>query len=416
MSRFLILLAVLLSLGLRAAAQPAPSAGQRLSALARAEPARSSLSQSGQTVTLDLGLSQGVPYRVFTLDRPRRLVLDFYEVDWGDMDAAGLGVAATPAVSDLRVGVVRPGWSRMVIDLAQPMKVQQAGLRTGLVHGALLQLRLTPVSPEAFARTAGAPREAMLRPPPGPPAGSPPARRRHRAPGAPLVVVLDPGHGGIDPGARNRDVAEAALMLTFARELKEELLRACGFRVVMTREDNVFVPLETRVSIARNAGADLFLSLHADALVQGRASGATVYTLSDTASDRASQILAERHDRMDLLAGVDLRGQDDIVARTLMDLARTETQPRSEKLAEALVRALERRIRLRRRAHLHAGFSVLKAPDIPSVLLEIGFLSSPRDFRNLTDPTWRARAARAIREGIQDWAQEDARDAPLLRH
>lgn len=184
----------------------------------------------------------------------------------------------------------------------------------------------------------------------------------------------------------------------------------------MTREDDVFVPLESRISIAHAARADVMLSLHADALAEGRASGATIYTLSETASDEASEKLAERHDCADLLAGVDLSNQDDVIAGVLMDLARLETAPRSDQLAEALVEGLRHSVGgLHKRPRLRAGFSVLKSPSFPSVLVELGFISSARDRKNLTDPNWRARAAQGIRDALQVWSVEDAARADLVR-
>uniref|UniRef100_UPI0039B8BAF2 N-acetylmuramoyl-L-alanine amidase family protein n=1 Tax=Albidovulum sp. TaxID=1872424 RepID=UPI0039B8BAF2 len=232
---------------------------------------------------------------------------------------------------------------------------------------------------------------------------------------APLVVVLDPGHGGIDPGAEAGPVHEAGVMLGFARELAEVLRRA-GMTVVMTREEDVFVPLETRVSVARATGADVFLSLHADALAEGEATGATVYLLADEASDAASARLAERHDRADLLAGIDLAGQDDLVAAVMMDMARTETRPRSERLAAALAAAIKGKGgRMHRHPVQQAAFSVLKSPDIPSVLLEVGFLSSEADRKRLSDPAWRARMQEAILAALAAWARADAAEAKLIR-
>lgn len=186
-------------------------------------------------------------------------------------------------------------------------------------------------------------------------------------------------------------------------------MRDGRFTVVMTRDEDTFVPLETRISLARAAGADVFLSLHADAIAEGEAVGATVYTLDEDATDEASATLAERHDRDDLLAGVDLSNQDDLVAQVLMDMARAETTPRTGRLAGALVAAMQKAdLRMHRHPHQEAGFSVLKSPDIPSVLIELGFLSSARDLRRLTDPEWRARMAAAIRDGLLVWAAEDA--------
>jgi N-acetylmuramoyl-L-alanine amidase len=232
------------------------------------------------------------------------------------------------------------------------------------------------------------------------------------------VIVLDPGHGGIDPGAQAGDVTEAQLMLTFAFELKEAILRTGSFDVALTRDADIFVPLETRITIARQAGASVFLSLHADALAEGSgsASGATVYTLSDAATDEASLALAERHNRDDLLSGVDLSEQGDEIALILMDLARTETVPRTARLAETVVEGFrEAGVKVNSRPLRSAAFSVLKSPDFPSLLVEIGFLSSPRDVERLIDPEWRAKAAQGIAAALVDWAAEDAAQSHLLR-
>ena len=374
----------------------APAAAQELSALARLDAAASSISGGAAGIEMDLALSQPVPWRVRVKDDPPRLVLDLREVDW-----TGLEAVARPEGVLLRAGMFRPGWSRLVMELPVPMLVTQSEMVTG---GAVrLQLRLSPAAPEAFAAAAAQPEppEWAL-----PRAADLPALPRQGA--GPLVVVLDPGHGGIDPGAERDGEKEAHLMLIFARELKELLLRDGRFSVVMTREGDVFVPLETRISIARAAGASVFLSLHADAIAEGEAVGATIYSLSEEATDAASETLAARHDRDDLLAGVDLSQQDDLVAQVLMDMARAETSPRIERLALALETAIKAAdLRMHRHPRQKAGFSVLKSPDIPSVLVELGFMSSARDLKRLTDPDWRARMALALRDGLLAWAAED---------
>ncbi|MEL7117344.1 MAG: N-acetylmuramoyl-L-alanine amidase, partial [Pseudomonadota bacterium] len=355
---------------------------------------------------LRLGLSQPVPYRVFLLDDPWRLVLDFSVVSWEGFNAEAFD--QSDAVSHIKVGAVQSDWSRIVLLLEAPLVVTSAELRTGAASEIVV--RLEKVAPEAFAAQAGAPESAVF--------ARPEIQERAVPPqdDGTLMVVLDPGHGGLDPGAQRGNVDEADLMLIFARELREVLLRAGGFDVMMTRDDDIFVPLETRQSVARAVGADVFISLHADALVEGVASGATVYTLAPEASDIASQRLAERHDRADLLAGVDLTEQDDNVAMVLMELARTETMPRTDKLADALVTGLRDNIgNMHRRPRLEAAFSVLKSPDIPSVLIELGFMSSAGDLANLQSPEWRARAAVGIRDALRAWAAADAADRELLR-
>ena len=376
-----------------------PGAAQELSALARLAPDRSAITRADEGLVLQLSVSQPVPWRLRFLDAPPRLVIDTREVDW-------TGIAALPLPEDvvaLRAGAFRPGWSRLVVELAGPVRLVTSEMQTPS-DAAVIVVTLAPTDPESFATSAAQPDlpewavpDATEIPPPLP-RGS-----------GPITVVLDPGHGGIDPGAERDGQTEAALMLTFARELKEVLVRDGRFAVVMTRDDDVFVPLEARTSIAREADADIFLSLHADALAEGEATGATIYTLDETATDAASAALAERHDRDDLLAGIDLSDQDDVVAEVLMDMARTETVPRTDRLAAAIVRAIKAaEIRMHRNPRQTGGFSVLKSPDIPSVLLELGFLSSARDFSRLVDPDWRARMAEAIRVALVDWAREEA--------
>ncbi|PHR00021.1 MAG: N-acetylmuramoyl-L-alanine amidase [Marinosulfonomonas sp.] len=387
---------------------------QELSALARLDATRSFIRDQGCCgLAIDLHLSQAVPYRVFTLDDPMRLVVDFREVDWGGISPAAL-LEGQNTASGVRFGLYRPGWSRMVVDLKGPMAVQTAGMVTDPSEGeATVQLRLIPSAQAEFSAASGAPASAMWG---EPKIADMPLVIQRRTGEGPLVVVLDPGHGGLDPGAQTGGASEAQLMLTFARELKEVLTRAGGFTVVMTRNEDVFVPLETRVSIARAAGADVFISLHADALTEGHAAGATVYTLSETASDEASAKLAERHERNDLLAGVDLSAQDDVIAGVLMDLARLETAPRAGKLADHLVIGIRDAVgKMYKRPRQEAGFSVLKAPDIPSVLIELGFLSSAGDLENLLSPEWRSGAADGIRAALAAWAITDAAEAQLLR-
>lgn len=389
----------------------AQGGGPELTALARLTEAPR-LEDSRRGASLELKLTQPVPWRVFTLDGPPRLVLDFSELDFTGVDGAALAQGAD-RVAAVGHGLWRPGWTRMVLELAEPMNVAQAGMKTAGAGVATLSIDLVRAEAEAFAASAGAPPSAIFAEEGGRDLAEP---RTRQTGDRPLVVVLDPGHGGIDPGAEADGVIEADIVLSFALELRELLLRAGGFDVVLTREDDRFVPLETRVTIARRAGADVFLSLHADALAQGRATGATVYTLSEDASDIASQKLAERHDRGDLLAGVDLGHQDDGVALVLMDMARRETTPRSRALAAALVQGIHSATgSTHKTPQMQAGFSVLKAPDIPSALIELGFLSSKVDRERLKDSNWRANAAEGIRDALQYWAIQDAAEAVRLR-
>ncbi|WP_137702010.1 N-acetylmuramoyl-L-alanine amidase [Marimonas lutisalis] len=382
-------------------------AAQDYSGLARVLPDDSTLSDHRGGIKIDLSLSQGVPYRLFTLEAPDRLVLDFKEVDWTGLNA--LAFDRADGASAVRFGGFRPGWSRMVVDLAAPMIVDVTDMSVNETTGqARLQVLLSPATRAQFAALSVVPADPDWGVPPDPEPAKPSQDR--------IVVVIDPGHGGIDPGAERGGEVEKDLMLSFALEIREALLRVDGMDVVLTRDEDVFVSLERRVAIAHQAGAHVFISLHADALAEGHARGATVHTLSEKASDAASALLAERHNRADMLAGVDLTGSDDVIADVLMDLARTETRPRTRQLAKALIDALRQAgAPLNRRAHRSAAFSVLKAPDIPSVLLEIGFLSSDRDRKNIANPGWRRQMAEALRDGLQAWIISDAALRELVR-
>jgi len=363
-------------------------------------------------VDIVLKLTQAVPFRVFTLGKPARLVLDFREVNFNGVRAEKL--IRTDFVTNMRLGLFRPGWSRMVLTLKRPMKVFEAAMQTDETRGdALVRVRLTPQDPAEFLVQTGAGKtDAWALPKP---AVIPLAKHRPLG-GRKVVVALDPGHGGIDPGARYQRQNEADLMLTLAREIKESLVLTGRYEVKLTRRENVFMSLEGRVSQARREGADVFISLHADALAEGTATGTTVYTLSKVASNKAAAALAASHERSDLLAGVDLAAQDDLIASVLMDMARVETTPRSEKLAEAIVGGIAESVgKIRSRPRLSAGFSVLKAPDIPSVLIEFGFMSNPSDLQNLSNAKWRAQVIAGLTNALDSWSIDDAAQAKLLR-
>jgi N-acetylmuramoyl-L-alanine amidase len=385
-------------------------AAQGLNAVARVNTAESGLEQNwrGQTI-LRLQLSQGVPFRIFTLADPARLVLDFREVDWSGVRAGDL-LAGDTGVAAMRFGVFQPGWSRLVADLTRPMLPEDIGMAIDPESGeAVLSLVLEPVSEAAFSAAAGAPADAHW-PEPGRDAPVPPLNDDR------FVVAIDPGHGGLDPGAEREGLTEKDLMLTVAHELREVLLRTGEVDVVLTRDRDMFVSLQGRVALAHRAGADAFLSLHADALSEGGAQGATVYILSEEASDTATAHLAERHNRADIIAGADLSGSDDEIASVLLDLARQETEPRSLSLAHALITGMtEAGGPMNRRPLRQAGFSVLKSADIPSVLVEVGFLSSKRDLDNIRNPEWRRTIVEGMAQAILTWRDADAAKRALVR-
>ena len=368
---------------------------------------------TGQRLDVAVPLTQPVPWRTRLMADPPRVLVDFRTVNWSGVEVGAITLEGV--AQSIRLGDAGGGWSRLVLEMARPMGFAQAGMETDLETGtASLNLELVPLTAAEFAQQATS-------------LASSDQNDRDRVLGAvdeyvpfgqrPTRVVLDPGHGGIDPGAVHENVTEADLMLTFTRELAEALLRTGNYEVVMTRNSDEFVSLEARITVAHSTHADVMVSLHADALEDGRAQGATVYTLSNEATDTASAALAERHDRDDLLGGgVDLAGADDSVAAVLMSLARTETTPATDNLALALVIALQGAdLHIHRNPWQQAAFSVLKSATVPSVLLEVGFLSDERDRARLNDPVWRAVMAQAVITGLDAWVADEAAQVALRR-
>jgi len=404
-------LALTLSLVLTVLAAPFALNAQEFSGLARLDTANSVLKDTRSGLSIELYLSQPIPFRVFTLTEPNRLVIDFREVDWRGASRDVLLQAQN--ATDVRFGGLRPGWSRMVVDLAGPLSVETAGLAVSETDGtAKLTIELERVSEETYAAASGAPNDPdweLLRSDPT------------RAPAAPssddtLVVVLDPGHGGIDPGAKHGGVEEADLMLILAQEVAQTFNRMDGIEAVLTRSSDIFLPLSQRTTIARAAGADLMISLHADALEADQASGASVYTLSRKGQDEASARMAERHERGDLLAGLDLKGQDDRIATALMDLARLDTEPQSMDLADQIVQGLrDAGATVNSSPRRSAQLAVLNAADFPSVLVEVGFLSSASDRSTLSTAIGRAPIVAGIVAAVQRWQVDQEAKAPLLR-
>ena len=386
-----------------------PVAAQEFSALARLDVAQSGADDRFQRTEVSLLLSQPVPYRLFTLDDPRRLVMDFREVDFRGVDATAFTVSEV--IEGARFGPLRAGWSRMILDLAEPVSVDAAGMRVDAVSGtAQIDVVLRSIDGAAFAATAGAPDDPdwtfLVSDTPNPP----------QEDDGPLVIVIDPGHGGIDPGAGYGEAQEAEVMLALALEIAAALGRIEGVQPAVTRNTDVFVPLQERLTLARGARADLFISLHADALEGAQATGASVYTLTNAAAEDASQRMVERHESGDLLAGVDLSGQGDEVSTVLQDLVRVETAASGDRFADALVRAMtDTGAVLNSRPRRQAEFAVLNAADFPSVLLEVGFLSNTDDREQLTSPQGRAPIVAAVTLAVGRWAIEEAALAPLVR-
>lgn len=335
-----------------------------------------------------LDLTGPVEYTLFTLADPYRIVLDFPQLVWrAPLDATQLPVGV---VAGVRYGQFKPDVFRLVLDLAAAAQASRTQLLPPSGEsGYRLVLDLTPTDRLAFLASAGAPKPASEAAPPTP-AVKPKPRRR--------TIVIDPGHGGVDPGTIGPSgVYEKDLVLEYALELRRRLLATKRYDVVMTRKDDVFLSLAERVRIAQQAQGDLFISIHADAIENADVRGGAVYTLSETASDAEAERLAARENRADVLAGVHLDQHDAEVVSILISLAQRETMNYSARFANLLVPELQRhKVAVRRKPHRFAGFRVLKAPDVPSVLIELGYLSNPKEERVLRSAEGRAAITSAI--------------------
>lgn len=337
---------------------------------------------------LDIG--EEVPFSTFVLPDPKRVIIDMAEVAF--TLPADLGQTGGGLVTAWRYGQFAPGQARVVLDVEQPVRVENA-------------LYLPPVADQPgrlvvdLVSTSEAEFQAAVKQSRGLSAGAEP---KLSAPSEPVsghkpVVVLDPGHGGVDSGAIGEGgVFEKDVVLAFANELKADLERRGDVEVRMTRDDDSFLSLRQRVEVARGYGADLFVSIHADSAPQHYVRGATVYTLSERPSDAQAAAIAARENRSDILAGIEADEATDEVTDILIDLARRETKVFSHHFAEDVIEQLGTAVRLHKNPHRSARFRVLKAHDIPSVLIELGYLSNKHDEQLLTDPEWRERASDAL--------------------
>jgi N-acetylmuramoyl-L-alanine amidase len=360
---------------------------------------------------LILDLSKTVDLAAFTLADPYRVVVDLPPIAFQLPTKAG--EKGRGLIKAFRFGLVMQGGSRIVIDAAKPVRVDKAFVLAGIEdQPARLVIDLVATDRESFLRNLAV--EAKPRRP------ADPARKQERESTATpndgrQLIVVDPGHGGIDAGTTAASgETEKAIVLDFARELSDKLEKSGKYRVIMTRSDDSFISLGERVRIARANKAALFISVHADALPRRDADtrGATVYTVSDTASDAEAARLADAENRADVIAGVDLSSEPDDVADILIDLAQRETRSFSSQFARAVVGELKAAIRLHRHPLRGAGFKVLKAPDVPSVLVELGYVSSQHDLKLMMSEAWRKRATDALVRAVNSFFAPRLAGAP----
>jgi N-acetylmuramoyl-L-alanine amidase len=354
-----------------------------------------------------LDLDKTVQFSAFALADPYRVVVDMPQVNF--QLAAGIDTAGRGLIKAFRYGVVMPGGSRIVFDLTGPAKIANSYVldaangqpprlvleleqvdRTSFVQSLAAASRPELRSAIADAGDSGAAVEAAAVAKPAAPADLRP------------VVVIDPGHGGIDNGTQAGGESEKSLVLGFGLALRDRIEKSGKYRVVMTRTDDTFIPLADRVRIARNQSAALFVSIHADALPrrEGDAQGATIYTLSDRASDAEAERLAEAENKADAIGGVNLTEEPTEVADILIDLAQRETRTFSNRFARLLMGEMKNTVRMHKRPLKSAGFKVLKAPDVPSVLIELGYVSNKGDREHLVSENWRSRTVGSMAQAI----------------
>ena len=323
---------------------------------------------------------------------PERIIVDLsasaFGFPAGDLAPRGL-------FKDIRYGTMGNDSARMVFTVSRPVKLVMAEVQKNEERGFRLVLDAEMTTKEQFA-------EILKSQDWNTSAAVPPQDVGPVVEDGVFTVAVDAGHGGIDAGASGATTKtpEKTVTLEFARLLADRLNKVAGVKAFLTREDDTFLSLSQRVTIARQKHADLFISLHADTLAQKDIRGATIYTLSDKASDRMAENLAVRENLSDQLAGFSIESGPPEVADILLDLTRRETQAFSVALADNVVKSFEGQVGLINNPHRQANFQVLRAPDIPSVLLEMGFLSNAEDEKLLLDEGWRTRVAALIADAV----------------
>ena len=377
-----------------------------------------------------LELSDAQPFRAFAMDNPWRMVIDFPSFSW---NVPSIGRPKGAAVTSIRQGILEPGISRIVIDFQHPVEISAAfilprdprankpdrlvidfartdehGYTTarnkvfGKLQVSASIAQVTALEKTPIENTIG--QNTYTAPVPG---RKPVHDTSVSAPTPSKIplIVIDAGHGGVDPGALGANgVYEKHVTLNMAKALKEELEKTGRYKVLLTREKDSYLKLYKRVEFARMNHADLFISLHADSIGKSNVSGASIYTLSEKASDEQTALLADRENRADLIAGMDLDTNDEQVATILVDLTMRDTMNQSKFFANKLVSHMEdSTIRMLENPHRYAGFAVLKAPDIPSVLIEMGFMSNPKEASQLNKPEYRRTMARSLVAGIDTY-------------
>lgn len=350
-------------------------------------------------------LSKNVKFGIRTLPDPYRVIIDMSDVKLNF--PAGRGKEGRGLVSGYRYGRVEPYGVRIILDVKYPVLVDKASVWPA-ANGKppKLVVELVRTDRKSFMARQSERKKKLASAQPRSQASSPPipTSKRRKPAHAKRIIVIDPGHGGIDPGAvASSGLKEKDIVLAFSETLRAELEKSGRYKVVMTRVQDSYIPLRKRVEIGRQNGADLFISVHADALPGRNATkvtGAAVYTLSEDASDVEAKALAAKENRSDIIAGVELPPDSNDVTNILIDLAQRETKNLSIGFADTLLDGISGKTNVRKKARRFAGFRVLKAPDVPSVLLELGYITNPTEAKRLKSSAWRREVAAAVSNAV----------------
>lgn len=333
-----------------------------------------------------------VSHEAYLLDNPKRIVVDLPETVFsldGELERLPKSL-----VSNLRYGLIAPGKSRLVLELADAVTIENHLVRELTAEGRhRLIVDMVKATDKQFA--------AMVRRSDEVSSGDNQARNQNQGP---IIVVIDPGHGGIDGGATGANkTVEKDITLNFAKKLRARFADDEAFKILLTREEDTFMGLRDRLAFAREKKADLLISVHADSLKQKFIRGATVYTLSAQGSDELSIVLARKQNRADLIAGLELPTVESDVSDIFIDMTRQETKVFSKQFADIVVKKMRNKIKLINNPHRSADFFVLKAPEVPSILLELGYLSNKEDESLMTSPKWQGLAVKKTADAIREF-------------
>ena len=355
-----------------------------------------------KTTRFVLEVEGNTAFKAFNLANPNRIVIDLDEVNWkiGPGGSPGKGL-----INYYRYGLYTPGTSRLVLDLKSPVKIKNSFVIKGSNGKAnRLVFDFEKITQSAFNASISKPAaRAQAVVSSRTPANRPASNKK--------TIILDPGHGGHDPGnlggVKVNGISEKNVTLSAARNIKRILEASGRYKVILTRDRDIFLKLRERSLVAHRNNADLFISIHADAFTSPTVRGATIYTLTEKASDREAEILAARENKADVIAGVDLGDEPDIVQNILIDLVKQETMNLSNRFAGELAPELKKAVVVRKRSLRSAGFAVLKGIDVPSVLIEMGYLTNSTDARLLMQKETQDKIGRAILNSLDKYFENN---------